>query len=83
MPLVWVVENLCVLASGKLGKGGREGEGDIVNWEGEGDIVNCKSDLGGLGDLVRSAYAFYFMKTIHYVPWWAPELRRLAVAPVS
>ena len=60
-----------------------EGEGDIVNWEGEGDIVNCKSDLGGLGDLVRSAYAFYFMKTIHYVPWWAPELRRLAVAPVS
>ena len=38
-----------------------EGEGDIVNWEGEGDIVNCKSDLGGLGDLVRSAYAFYFL----------------------
>ena len=45
--------------------------------------MNCKSDLGGLGDLVRSAYAFYLMKTIHYVPWWVPELRRLAVAPVS
>ncbi len=30
-----------------------------------------QSDLGSLENLVHSAYAFYFMKTIHYVPWWA------------
>ena len=45
--------------------------------EGEGDIVNCKRDLDDLGDLARSAYVSYFMKTIHYVPlecpWSAPS----------
>ena len=48
----------------------REGEGDIG--EGEGDIVNWKRDLDDLGDLARSAYVSYFMKTIHYVPLEGP-----------
>ena len=34
--------------------------------------MNCKRDLDDLGNLARSAYTSYFMKTIHYVPLECP-----------
>jgi len=34
--------------------------------------VNCKRDLDDLGNLARSTYTSYFMKTIHYVPLEVP-----------
>jgi hypothetical protein len=34
----------------------------------DGTIQNSKRDLDDLGDLARSAYVSYFMKTVHYVP---------------
>ena len=46
--------------------------------EGEGDIVNCKRDLDDLGNLARSAYTSYFMKTIHYVPLEVPGFPEFA-----